>query len=180
MRSFAVAIVAFAFSAMAFGQAGVRGVPGYCPYGCGPYIPLITTPSISLQTVSSSPVGATNATAGLLAGARNSTLSMIPGDTDASRTVPVWYAGGDMPIVPPSGPLSHFGAMGMHEEHGEHAEHAQVEFPRGSWTYYSGRMSRETPVEASSAAKSGKHAARTYTNDDVARVAAKCEPFRKH
>jgi hypothetical protein len=70
MRVHAVAMVVVIFSALALGQTGVRGVPGYCTYGCGPFIPLMTTPSVSFQTVSSSPVGATNATGGLQAGAR--------------------------------------------------------------------------------------------------------------
>ena len=53
-------------------------------YGYGPYVPLTTTPEISLQTVSPNPVGATNATYGLQAGARNSTLSTINGNTSSN------------------------------------------------------------------------------------------------
>lgn len=177
MRLATLTLIVICISAMAFGQAGTRGVPGFCPYGCGPYVPLITTPSISFETVSSSPVGATNATGGLQAGARNSTLSMISGDTDAVHTVAVWYSGGDSPIVAPSVRLPHMGPMEMHEGHGEH-QHPEA--ANANWTYFSGRFGHETPVEAAAAAKSGKHAARTYTNDDVARVAAKSEPFRKN
>ncbi len=84
-------------SSICFGQDW-RGVPGYCPYGCGPYIPLITTPSLSFSTVSQNPVGATNATGGLVAGATNSTLSEVTGDTGAVYTVPVWYSG-EAPLV---------------------------------------------------------------------------------
>jgi hypothetical protein len=79
----------------AFGQQPFPR-PGYgpCIYGCGPYIPLITTPEISLQTVSPNPVGASNATTGLIAGATNSTLSQIDGPTSSEYTEAVWYEGG--------------------------------------------------------------------------------------
>jgi hypothetical protein len=176
MRTFTIAMLVVILSAMAMGQAGGRGIAGYCPYGCGPYVPLITTPMVSFQTVSSSPVGATNATGGLQAGARNSTLSMISGDTDAVHTEAVWYSGGDSPIVARGVRLPHVGPMEMHEEHGEHA---RPEAANANWTYFSGRMPHGTPVEAAAMAKSAKHATRTYTNDDVARVAAKAEPFTK-
>ena len=176
MRTFTLGLMVAFLSVAALGQAGSRGIPGYCPYGCGPYIPLITTPMISFQSVSSSPVGATNATGGLEAGARNSTLSMISGDTDAVHTVAVWYSGGDSPVMGQTTHFPHMGPMEMHEGHGDHAK---PELANVGWTYFSGRVSRETPVEASAMAKSGKHATRTYTNDDVARVAAKSEPFTK-
>lgn len=182
MRTFTIALVVVMFSAMAMGQAGDRGVAGYCPYGCGPYVPLITTPRISFETVSSSPVGATNATGGLQAGARNSTLEMVSGDIDASRTVAVWYAGGDSPVIARTVHLPHIGPMGpmgpieMREGHGDHE---RPEVANANWTYFSGRVGHETPVEAAAMAKNAKHATRTYTNDDVARVAAKSEPFTK-
>ena len=176
MQVFKLGLVVVAFSALAAAQAGSRGIPGYCPYGCGPYIPLITTPSISLQSVSSSPVGATNATGGLQSGARNSTLSMIPGDTDATHTVAVWYSGGGSPLVSPTVRLPHAEGMEMHEGH--HGME-QSEAGRGSWTYLTGHVANVSPVQASAASKNGKHASRTYTNDDVNRVAAKSEPFRK-
>lgn len=56
MRGLTVVLVMVVFSALALGQAGARGVPAYCPYGCGPFIPLVTTPSVTFETVSSSPV----------------------------------------------------------------------------------------------------------------------------
>ena len=179
MRAFTVALVVVVFSALAMGQAGVRGIPGYCPYGCAPYVPLITTPSVAFETVSSSPAGATNATGGLEAGARNSTLSTIPGNTDAVHTVVVWYGGGGSPLVSPAVRLPHPEAMEMHDGHGEHMGHGHAEEVGGNWTYFSGRGVGQTPVEASAAAKSAKHATRTYTNQDVDRVAAVSEQFKK-
>ncbi|MFZ0815570.1 MAG: hypothetical protein WAM78_08625, partial [Candidatus Sulfotelmatobacter sp.] len=50
---------------------------------------------------------------------------------------------------------------------------------RATWTYYVGVEQSASAVEASAAAKNGKHAARTYTNEDIDRVAAKSEPFTK-
>src|SRR6202011_5210823 len=122
MRSVSLAVLVLVFSALAVGQSGVRNVPGYCSYGCGPYIPLVTTPIVSLQTVSPSPAGATNATGGLLAGARNSPLSMVNGNTSAVYTEPVWYSGGGSPMVSPAVKLPHAEREGMHEERGEHRE----------------------------------------------------------
>jgi len=179
MRGFTVVAAVVICSALAFGQAGNRGVAGYCPYGCGPYVPLVTTPSVAFETVSSAPVGATNATGGLLAGARNSTLSMNPGNTDAVHTEVVWYSGGGSPAVSPAVWLPHAAPMGMHDGHEERMEHGRGEEVHAGWMYYAGLAESASPVEASAAAKSGKHAARTYTNEDVNRVAAKSEPFRR-
>ena len=100
MPRFAVLCSILLLSVLSFGQ-NERGIPGYCPYGCGPYIPLITTPSIAFSTVSPNPVGATNATGGLVAGATNSTLSEVARNTDAVYTMPVWYSGGQTPRISP-------------------------------------------------------------------------------
>jgi hypothetical protein len=103
MRIFTLLYSMVLLSSLSFGQDW-RGVPGYCPYGCGPYIPLITTPSLSFSMVSQNPAGATNATGGLVAGATNSTLSEVAGDTGAVYTMPVWYSGGEAPLVSPGLP----------------------------------------------------------------------------
>ncbi len=182
MRGFTVVLVIAMFSAVAFGQAGARGVPGYCPYGCGPFIPLVTTPSVAFETVSSSPVGASNATGGLQAGARNATLSMTPGNTDAVHTEVLWYSGGGSPAVSPAVWLPHPEPVGMHDgdvEGVERTEHGPREEVHANWTYYVGLAESANPVEASAAAKNGKHAVRTYTNEDVESVAAKSEQFRR-
>src|SRR4029077_6938113 len=107
MRSVSLAVLVLVFSALAVGQSGVRSVPGYCSYGCGPYIPLVTTPTVSLETVSPSPVGASNATGGLLARAGNSPLPMVPGNTGPFYTEPVWSSGGGSPMVSPAVRLPH-------------------------------------------------------------------------
>jgi|HubBroStandDraft_4_1064222.scaffolds.fasta_scaffold05181_2 hypothetical protein len=194
MRGFMVGLAVVIFSAVAFGQSGGRGVPEYCFYGCGPFVPLVTTPSVGFETVSSSPVGATNATGGLQAGARNSTLSMNDSNTDAVHTEVVWYSGGGSPAISRSVWLPHPEAihpeamhpegirpepMGMRDGRGERMERGAGEEARANWTYYVGVAGSASAVDASMAARNGKHAVRTYTNADVDRVAAKSEPFTK-
>ena len=179
MRAFTVGMVVVVFSALALGQAGVRGVPSYCPYGCGPFIPLVTTPNVSLQTASASPVGASNATGGLQAGARNSTLQMMSGDTDAVHTQAVWVSGGGSPLISPAVLLPHPAPMiGAHDEHMMHMEHGHGEEAHQDWTYYAGHAETASAVDASAAARSGRHAARTYTNQDVERMSEKNQEFK--
>jgi hypothetical protein len=178
MRTFTLLCAVVLASALAFGQSVVRGYPGYCAYGCGPYVPLITTPSLSFQTVSPNPVGATNATGGLLAGARNSTLSMTTGNTDAVYTVPVWYSGGGTPLVSPAvnapvhpfrmGRMEHMEAMHMQAMHMQAMRH-EHEAMREPWIYFAAPEETASAGEAAAGAKGMKRAARTYTNADVER-----------
>jgi hypothetical protein len=184
MRKFTVLCSIVLLSALSHAQ-GERGVAGYCPYGCGPYIPLITTPSLTFATVSANPVGATNATGGLVAGATNSTLSEISGDTDAVYTVPVWYSGGRGPVMSPRArrttALNHFGReremRGMEpESYPEHERRARRmegtrememagEQPPQAWIYIGAGEQRPGATTAAT----GQKAKRTYTNDDVTR-----------
>jgi hypothetical protein len=168
MRTLTLLCAVLLGSALAFGQSVVGGYAGYCPYGCGPYVPLITTPSLSFQTVSPNPVGATNATGGLLAGARNSTLSMTTGNTDAVYTVPVWYSGGGTPLVSPAvnAPVHPFRMGRM--EHREAMRH-EHEGKRQAWIYFAALEETAGAAEAAAGAKGMKRAARTYTNADVER-----------
>ena len=163
------------FTALGFGQNG-RAIPGYCPYGCGPYIPMITTPHLTFATVSPNPTGATNATGGLVAGATNSTLSEVSGNTDAVYTMPVWYSGGQTPLISPvsaGSPTSQeitrsnerpraserdaaHGRLGRSDEYRQPA-------PEQAWIYYSNLGT------AGEAASGNQAATRTYSNQDVAR-----------
>jgi hypothetical protein len=180
MRAVTVGMVVVIFSALALGQTGVRNVPSYCSNNCGPYIPLISTPNVGFETVSASPVGASNATGGLHAGARNSTLSIMDGNPDAVHTQVVWYSGGGSPLVSPAVRLPRpEPMMGMHEEHMRQMEHEHGEERPAVWTYYAGAMQTANPMEASAAAKSGRHAARTYTNADVERMNEKNQEFKR-
>ena len=183
MRAVTVGIVVVCFSALALGQAGARRGPGYCSNSCGPYIPLISTPNVGFETVSNSAVGASNATGGLHAGARNSTLSIVDGNPDAVHTQVVWYSGGGSPLVSPAVLLpTPQPMMGMHDEHMMHMEHMEHERgaeARQAWTYYAAGSASASAVEASAAAKSGRHAARAYTNQDVERMNEKNQEFKR-
>ena len=179
MRAVATGFAVIVLSALAIGQAGVRGIPSYCSNNCGPYIPLISTPNVGFETVSSSSAGATNATGGLHAGARNSTLSVVDGNPDAVHTHVVWYSGGGSPVVSPAVRLPNpQPMMGMHEEHMRQMEHERGEETRAAWTYYAAHSQVASAVEASAAAKSGKHAAHSYTNQDVERMSEKNQEFK--
>jgi hypothetical protein len=180
MRTLAMGMVVLGLSALALGQSGTRPVPGYCSNNCGPYIPLISTPNVGFETVSPSPVGASNATGGLHAGARNSTLSIVDGNPDAVHTQVVWYSGGGSPLVSPAVRLPHAeGMMGMHEEHMREMHRTQAEETHEAWTYYAGHVEAASPAQASAAAKSGRKAARTITNQDVEKMNEKNQEFKK-
>jgi hypothetical protein len=181
MRPYLVLTTVVLLAVAAFGQQPFPHPYGACFDGCGPYVPFLSTPEISLQQVSPNPVGASNATTGLIAGATNSTLSQLEGSTSSVYTVSVWYQGG-APLTTPQvhlwpepvgheGHVMHGPMFPMHEEHMRedhmHAEHmreahATREETRGEWTYFTGR-------ESTSVAKSFKKATHSYSNDDVKR-----------
>ena len=158
-------------AALLVSSLALAQVPGY--ERTGPYVPLITTPSISLQTFSTAPVGARNATAGLMAGARNSTLSMNDGNTSSVYTEALWYSGGGAPII--SSPAVSLAVRPMHHAamHGGMSmsmpmrDHERAEAGPRNWTYFAAANETSSPVEASMAARSGKKASRTITNDDI-------------
>jgi hypothetical protein len=171
MRPFLILSAVVLMAVAAFGQQPFPH-PIY-----GPYVPLITTPEISLQQVSPNPVGASNATTGLIAGATNATLSQVTGSTSSVHTEAVWYQGGDAPLTSPQVHLwpETIGREGhvireLREEHtrDEHGARGSEE-ARASWTYFSGREHSADAAEASSTAKSARKAGHVYTNDDVTR-----------
>ncbi|HXO33872.1 MAG TPA: hypothetical protein VN901_16100 [Candidatus Acidoferrales bacterium] len=178
MRRFAVLSSVLLLTALSFGQSE-RGIAGYCPYGCGPYIPLITTPSLSFATVSSDPVGATNATGGLVAGATNSTLSEVQGSTDATYTVPVWYSGGQTPFISPTAATSPMMEVPRHERRMRGLESGQEsgrelgkedESPstEQAWIYFTSAEQAAAPGQVTEGGKA-RQATRTYSNEDVSR-----------
>jgi hypothetical protein len=177
-----VLLAVAAFAQQPFSHSGY----GSCFYGCGPFVPLLTTPEISLEQFSPNPVGASNATTGLIAGATNSTLSQIQGSTNSVYTVPVWYQGGGAPLITPEvrlypepiGREGHRMHDGMrqelrHEELREerrneersHAEEGRREEARAGWTYLTG----PSPAAAANESKGVRKAGHVYTNDDVTR-----------
>jgi len=171
MRLFTVVCAMLLFSGLAFGQGSVdRVYPGY--YGWGPYVPMVTTPEISLQQVSPNPVGARNATYGLEAGARNSTLSQMEGNTRSTFSQPVWYSGGGAPYV--SSPeisltVRDVRGRGMFRrgEMREREEHARAEARPGAWTYIASVEETSSAATVAQEAKTGKRATRTITNADI-------------
>ena len=166
MRPYLVLCAVVLVAVTAFGQQPAPRVYP-CYYGCGPFVPLMTTPMVSLQQYSPNPVGATNATTGLVAGATNSTMSEPVVDTSSVYTVPVWYQGGDAPRT--TSAIHLWPELAGHAMRPMHMEHGHGEEARGGWTFYAGSEHTSNAVTASAAAKGGKKANRTYTNDDVER-----------
>jgi hypothetical protein len=170
MRPYLVLCGVVLIAVAAFGQQAVPRFYGSY-YGYGPYVPLVSTPMISFETVSPNPVGASNATTGLIAGATNSTLSQVEGSTSSSYTVAVWYQGGapwttpEVNILPePIGRARHAMHGAMYEEHGT-PEHPREE-ARTEWLYISGS---EYTTDLGSVAKGPGKGAHSYTNSDVTR-----------
>jgi hypothetical protein len=130
----------------------------------------MTTPEVSLDTASPAAVGASNATFGLEAGARNSTFETMNDHRNSNYTEPVWYSGGGAPAVssevslePRPMHLHREMHIMMREQAGEHAEAAAHE-----WTFF-GASEMDQPVDVS-AGHGAKHATRTITNDDIDRA----------
>jgi hypothetical protein len=156
------------FVSTVFGQESVRAYGHYCPSECGPFVPLVTTPSVSLETVSPDPAGARNATAGLVAGATNSTLSEVSGNTSSVYTAPVWYSGGGTPLVAPAvnSPVGtmrpgHFETIRPEPQAHERKSETQV------WTYIASSEPGVHALESASSATGVKPAKHTFTNEDV-------------
>jgi hypothetical protein len=195
MRPYLVLMVVVLLAVAAFAQQPFH--PGYSPcfYGCGPFVPLLTTPEVSLEQFSPNPVGASNATTGLIAGATNSTLSQIQGSTSSVYTVPVWYQGGGAPLITPQVRLypetirreGHPMHVAMHEErrheelreergHEERShvarsneEHGPREEARTGWTYLTGPEHTASAAVGANESKGVRKAGHVYTNDDVTR-----------
>jgi hypothetical protein len=164
------------FSALSLGQSSGygtndRGISGYCPYGCGPFIPMLTTPMMSFTTVSPNPAGATNATGGLIAGATNSTLSEVNGNTDAVYTEPVWNSGGGLRLISPAvnSPVG-----GMHMLRRQHPEQPAAPVAKTGanreWIYFGATQQNVQSLEKASAATGAKPAQRNYSNEDIQRL----------
>jgi hypothetical protein len=82
----------FILSQLAWAQAAgpASVISGYASnwlYGF-PFVPLVTTPSVAIETGMPTQVGASNATAGNVAGASNSTLSLLPAGNEPGPKPP--------------------------------------------------------------------------------------------
>ena len=95
MRQLTIFCMAMMLPALVAGQATV--ISGYAlnwaPPGvyAEPFVPLLSTPSLSFENVSPSAVGASNATAGNVAGATNATLSVLPAGPVEQFPPPVMF-----------------------------------------------------------------------------------------
>ncbi len=137
------------------GGTASNWVPAYGVYAA-PYVPLVTTPSVTLSTVSPSPVGASNATWGNVAGATNATLSreFIGEPPVGVFTKPVWY--GPSAAVEVGEPMHEY----MHGQK-EHGAATFIAGPSGDSWSVAQLMTGSAP---------GRRASRTYTNQDVDRM----------
>jgi len=170
MRPYLVLCAFTLVAAAAFGQQ--PGPHPYIPGLYGPFAPLVSTPMISFETVSPNPVGASNATTGLVAGATNATDSQIAGSTSSSYTAVVWYQGGaplmtrEVNLWPE--PLGR-GGHAVHapiEEHAMAMEREAHHEKHAEWMYFSGPEATTSVARAAKGPGPGKHA---YTNQDVTR-----------
>jgi hypothetical protein len=129
--------------------------PGYSVYQApgtyaAPFVPLVTTPSVSIETGPPTQIGASNATTGNVAGATNATMSITAPNMSASPVVQAapstatgpQYEAGTQSAAPPTTNRLELGA-------------ASFQASRGAAQLMA--RSQQPPV-------------RTVTNDDVARL----------
>jgi len=169
MRVISVVCLLLLLCGFAAAQATViGGTASYWapPYGgyFGPFVPLVTTPSVSLSTVSPTAVGARNATFGNVAGATNSTLSpeFVAPPPVGVYTEPVWYG------EPPSGPYTEpvrYGPAAEARRGPVHPRHEAEEHPFDFMV--APRESRESVARLMAGSGPARKASRTYTNQDV-------------
>jgi hypothetical protein len=164
MRQVLVVCAVLLCASLAFGQATVIsgwasnvGWGGYYPPT--PSVPLISTPSVSLQANSPLAVGASNATGGLVAGATNATLSMVTPSTNNAYTVPVWSVNAPVSslVLAPSPAQAEEAAPAEHA-HGRHHLYTGA-------AQFRGGPSAAEMVKMAQANR--KPAVRTFTNQDV-------------
>ncbi len=170
MRTLQLLCAILFLSVFTFAQNVVRPYPGsvQCLYGCAPFVPLVSTPMISFQTVSSSPVGASNATGGLSAGATNSTMESLPVDSSTDHTQVVWYWGAN---TTPTRDLAETALVPLHHplmEPMQHMEHMRMMHQgEEQAVYIAGPLAPENVAQLAAGARSVQKATRTITNQDI-------------
>jgi hypothetical protein len=144
---------------VAVGQATMIGgtasnwAPAYGVY-MAPFVPLVTTPEVTLSTASPAPVGASSATFGLVAGATNATLSSeFIGEPPVGVYTPlVWY--GPAAAQPEVGPRAYE----------RKSKEQAFDFIAG------GRESRESVARLMGKAGPARKASHSYSNQDIDRM----------
>ena len=168
MRLVTILALVLATCGFAAAQATVIGgtagnwIPSYGVYAA-PFVPRVVTPSVTLESVSPDPVGASNATFGNVAGATNATLSIVNQSPVGVYTVPVWYGpnASSPVVVAPYVVAPEEGREHVAEHAGEgHRHHdftvSSVEYNQGLSQLLAGRGAAQK-------------ASKTYTNDDITR-----------
>lgn len=167
MRKFMLICAVVLLAGAAFGQVTIlsgyatnQGWGGYYP--APPFVPLVTTPIVTLDTVSPSAAGASNATTGMVAGATNATLSIVQPPLTPVYTVPVWSgydivgpvpvpAAVSAPEAPPQPPVQRAAAAPHHVEVGIASSEVAV-------------------APLAKIPRQHEHAVRVYTNADIDRI----------
>jgi hypothetical protein len=146
---------------VAVGQATMIGgtasnwAPAYGVY-LAPFVPLVTTPEVTLSTVSPAAVGASNSSFGLVAGATNATLSIefIGEPPVGVYTSLNWYGPTAQPEVGLAGPRAY-------ERKGKEQP---FDFIAGM------RESRESVARLMGEARPARKASHSYSNQDIDRI----------
>jgi hypothetical protein len=146
-----------AAQATVIGGTASNWVPAYGLYAA-PFVPLVTTPSVTLATVSPS-VGASNATFGNVAGATNATLSIVSQPTNGAYTQAIWSPSYTQPTWSgPALPLETSEPM-AEGRHGQRAHGFDVGV--ASW------QGNQSVTHLMAASTGTRKASRSYTNQDV-------------
>jgi hypothetical protein len=149
------------FCGVAVGQATMiagtasNWAPAYGVY-LAPFVPLVTTPEVTLSTVSPAAVGASNSSFGLVAGATNATLSseFIGEPPVGVYTSLNWYGPTAQPEVGLAGPRAY-------ERKGKEQP---FDFIAGM------RESRESVARLMGEAGPARKASHSYSNQDIDRM----------
>jgi len=161
MRTLKLTIAVVFFSSLALAQVNIAGgtAGNWGPsYGVVvvPYVPLITTPSVSLSTYAPSPAGASSTAFGAIAGATNSTLSLPLTSSSGTYTTPEWYGASTTSEAEEAPRGEH------HTERG--GKERAYELGLSEWQGSKGAASLVA------AAGSPRKASHTYINQDVERM----------
>jgi hypothetical protein len=169
MRSLKTLSMILLLSGLAAAQTTVIGgtasnwVPAYGVYAA-PFVPLVTTPSVTLATVSASAVGASNATFGNVAGATNATLSFSSQPPAGAYTEAIWSPSYTQPSwLGQSSPLEASTESVPSEGRSSRRAHA-FDVGVASW------QSSESATHLMASSTGTRKAGRTYTNQDVDQV----------
>jgi hypothetical protein len=149
------------FCGMAMGQATIIGgtasnwAPAYGVYAA-PFVPLVTTPEVTLSTASPSAVGASNSTFGLVSGATNATLSdEFIGEPPVGVYTPLlWYGASAQPEVMP----------GARRAYGRKPKVQPFDFIAGA------REPGESVARLMGEAGAARKATHSYSNQDIDRI----------